>query len=446
MCVVIIGMVVRHDLLGVTSFVRATFVDEAYYRTLLHLFHSQALVLDSLVRLWTPLVLSLFVPCREQGYILFVGDQIKYAKEGKKMPAVKYLHQESEDNAKPEYIMGHSIQAVSLLVGASCGTVFAVPLIARICEGLIWKRERKPKTLLDKMASLFTQVASHAKVKAILIADAYYASGKIIKPLLPQGHHLVTRVRMTAVGFKPAKPPTQPKRGRPRKYGKKVKLRNLFKAWQCFTEAPSPVYGEEKVTIKFYSIDLLWKPIGQEVRFVLVKHPTRGKRIFMSTCLDLEPLTILKVYGLRFKIEVGFKQAIHSLGAYAYHFWMKDMRPIKRKAGDQHLERKSQRYREAVQRKMDAYHRYIQLACIAQGILQHLSIKFHKLNWKQFEKTSWMRTMKTDRAPSEMVVMTILRSTLIKFLLNRRNVPELVRFILDRASVDRRPRNKRPAA
>src|ERR1700692_4635834 len=45
-----------------------------------------------------------------------VGDGIKAPKRGKKMPAVKLLHQQSESNTKPEYIMGHSMQAVGLLV------------------------------------------------------------------------------------------------------------------------------------------------------------------------------------------------------------------------------------------------------------------------------------------------------------------------------------------
>jgi hypothetical protein len=37
------------------------------------------------------------------------------------------MHQQSESNTKPEYIMGHSLQAVSLLVHAA-QSVFAVPL------------------------------------------------------------------------------------------------------------------------------------------------------------------------------------------------------------------------------------------------------------------------------------------------------------------------------
>ncbi len=36
----------------------------------------------------------------------------------------------------------------------------------------------------------------------------------------------------------------------------------------------------------------------------------------------LAPLEILQIYGYRFRIEVGFRQAVHVLGAYGYHFWM----------------------------------------------------------------------------------------------------------------------------
>ena len=37
------------------------------------------------------------------------------------MPAVKMLHQQSASNSKPEYIMGHSFQAISLLVQGASG-------------------------------------------------------------------------------------------------------------------------------------------------------------------------------------------------------------------------------------------------------------------------------------------------------------------------------------
>jgi hypothetical protein len=45
----------------------------------------------------------------------------------------------------------------------------------------------------------------------------------------------------------------------------------------------------------------------------------------MSTDLALTAADIIYLYGLRFKIEHSFKQAIHLLGVFAYHFWMMDM-------------------------------------------------------------------------------------------------------------------------
>ena len=120
--------------------------------------------------------------------LVLVGDGIKVAKQGKKMPAVKLLHQESESNTKAEYIMGHSFQAVSILTQAG-KSVFAVPLAIRIHEGLVFSNRCK-RTLLDKMISLLMNVAIDEPY--YFVADAYYASGKVIKGL-PEDNHLITR-------------------------------------------------------------------------------------------------------------------------------------------------------------------------------------------------------------------------------------------------------------
>ena len=86
----------------------------------------------------------------------------------------------------------------------------------------------------------------------------------------------------------------------------------------------------------------------------------------MSISFTLAPLDIIRVYALRFKIEVSFKQALRVIGAYAHHFWMAAMTPLRRVSGNQYLHRKSDAYRNAVRRKIAAYHRHIQLVLIAQ--------------------------------------------------------------------------------
>lgn len=437
MCLVLVGFSTRTEHLGVSSFVRSCFLLPEKYRRLLHLFHTPALNLEKLTKLWAQLTLKLFSPVTRQGYLLLIADGLKVPKEGKKMPAVKTLHQESQDNSKPAFIMGHSFQAVGILAKGLLGGLFCVPLASRIHEGLVLSN-RDQRTLLDKLVELFLSITKFFTHKAILLADAYYASQKVIRPLLREGHHLVTRVRTTTVAFYPAIKLKKRKRGRPKLYGKKLRLRELWtKRSGDFLTAPSPVYGETNLQLRYFSLDLLWRPIGSLVRFVLVEHPTRGRIILMTTLLSLEPLEVLELYGYRFKIEVSFKQALHTLGTYAYHFWMMHMTPLRRRSGKQYLHRKSEKYREMVRNKIAAYHRYVQLGCIAQGLLQYLSAKFPARVWQHFN--SWMRTMKTDQSPSEMVVAQALRSSLPHFLTTMHGKHELEKFIVENADLDRMP-------
>lgn len=88
----------------------------------------------------------------------------------------------------------------------------------------------------------------------------------------------------------------------------------------------------------------------------------------------MSALEILHLYGYRFKIELDFRQAVHVIGAYANHFRMLGMKPLRRGYGDQYLHRATDEYRAAISRKLRAYHVYIQLGCIAQGLLQYLAI------------------------------------------------------------------------
>jgi DDE superfamily endonuclease len=428
MCLALAGFCLRTDLAGVSGWVRVLSLHEKAYPRLLHLCHSCALDVERLTACWVRLVLSLLTPVKAAGMTVWVGDGLKAPKEGRKMPAVKKLHQASANNSKPEYIFGHSFQAIGLLVTHTLGAVFAVPISSRIHEGAVFSN-RDRRTLLDKFVQLFLPLAAAAPGPSLLVADAYYASAKVIRPLLRQGHHLLTRVKAAAVAYElpPARPPGQ--RGRPRRYGAKVPLKSLWERTAAFVSAPSPVYGERDVTIRYAVHDLLWRPAGVFVRFILLDHPVRGRLILMSTCLQLQALDILRLYGLRFKIEVSFRQAIHTLGTYAYHFWMKLMKPHPHTSGNQYLHRTDQPYRDGVRRKLTAYHRYVQLGCVAQGLLQYLALAYGPRVWAQFK--GWLRTMNPHHAPSEAVVAQALRDSLPDFLLTAPPDHDLKKFLLD---------------
>ena len=123
MALCLAGIATRKDLQGVTSIVRALGLAPACYDRLLDLVHSQALDLNKLTRAWRGLVFRAHPGIlRVNGRPVLVGDGIKVAKTGRKMPGVKKLHQPSESNTKPEYIFGRSCSGITGGIWcANCG-------------------------------------------------------------------------------------------------------------------------------------------------------------------------------------------------------------------------------------------------------------------------------------------------------------------------------------
>ncbi len=425
LAVAVAGFCTRGDWLGVSSTVRTLGLAARCDDRLLDFFHSPSVDLACLTRLWARHALKLFPVHRTGGRAVLLGDGIKIAKSGRRMPAVKLLHQESDNNTKPTYIMGHSVQVISMLVGAGT-SFFAVPLGGRIHEGVKFTNRDK-RTLPTKFGDLLECLDIGEPFT--LLADAYDACGHLAERLLHRGCHLLSRARRNAVAYLP--PPAilgKRGRGRPCVFGLKIKLWTLFDCpgedWQT---ADSPVYGERGVPLRFLRRELLWRPLGQLVHDVLVDHPTRGRLILITTDLARAPIEVIRLYGLRFKLELSFKQALRVLGVYAYHFWMRSMDTLKRTEGTQHLHHKSDEYRDAVRRKIGAYHRHIQIGLIAQGILQYLAVTYPQLVWDSFG--SWLRTVRPGIPPSEFVTATALANSLPQFIAQRQTVPTFNKFL-----------------
>ena len=125
-----------------------------------------------------------------------------------------------------------------------------------------------------------------------------------------------------------------------------------------------------------------------------------------------------------------FKQAVRQIGSFSYHFWMPDMKPLRRRSGNQHLHRASPEYRDDVRRKLHAYHVFIQAGIVCQGLLHYLAVAFPQRVWNAFG--SWLRTIRPGIPPSELVVATALRQRLPEFLLNTAASNIFAKFIVER--------------
>lgn len=419
--IVFFSLMLRMDMAGVTSIVRCMGLVPGEYLNVLNFFHSSAFSVTTLCEAWFNIAHQIATPISLNGTPLYLVDGIKVGKAGRKMPGVKLLHQESDNNTKPEYIMGHYWGAISWVVSGG-SYAYALPLRCQIQDGL----KRSPSevaTLIDKMGTLVTDTLLNA---GIVVGDAYFTTRGFITTLRNAAHHYIGRAKSNTVGYElPPPPPGKRRRGRPRKYGKKIKLKALFDNPALFTDVTFAIYGKTEC-ICYHCIDLLWQ--GIHVRFVLTIMKDRTRSILLSTDRSLHPEEIIYAYSLRQKIEVSFKSLIHTLCGFGYHFWMKAMPKLNRGAGNQFLHRAGETYRSQVRRKIEAYERFVNIAAIALGTLQLLSLKYPSLIWKRFPL--WLRTLPEHGYPSEHVVRLTLQHDLHQIFLDNNDSP-LLQKILD---------------
>lgn len=423
--VIIWAMMLRLDVAGVTSIVRCMGLDPKHYVSLLHFFHSSAFSVVDICTSWKRIVFALSRPVQVGGRPICAVDAIKVGKAGRKMPGVKLLHQESSDNTKPDYIMGHFWGAVSLLSHA-CGTVVSIPLRFQIQDGL----KRSPSevaTLVDKMADLVLNTL--AGTNALVVGDAYYSNQKMLRSLMTAGLDYIGKMKISTIAYERPVAPERPRRGRPRKRGAKVKLRELFNESANFHAESLYVYGKMQ-EVRYLSRELLWHDIV--VRFVLSIMPDGSRAIISCSDLSLTDAQIIVAYGWRQKIEVSFKSMVHTLCAFGYHFWLQRMKKRKRGMGNQYLHRADEAIRRQILRKIEAYERFVNIAGIALGVLQVVGVRYADAIWQKFPV--WFRTLPRHGFPSELVVRLTLQHELHQIFLQEGQPLEIQKILADKSA------------
>jgi hypothetical protein len=392
---------------AVTSYLNAIGLSEEYYHQALHWFHSQAFRVDRLCECWSDWLSQHANVDRLQGQRLYVGDGIKVGKEGRKMPGVKGLHQESSNVSKPEWIRGHYFSALGLLLRVG-PAVFAVPLVFKRHDGIEAVTEAaRALTLVDKMAAL---CVAYMRPGSYVLLDAYYASAKVLKPLRQNGLHLISRVRSSTVVYAAfCRCPGQAGRGRPRKWGSPIHLQHLFAEPKDCLKTQIWLYGQF-TTVYYQSVQYVWDRPDAEVLFVLTQLPNGKQLILLSSDTSLTGAQVIQAYAKRFKIELCFRTLVHLLGGFAYQFWLKLLPNTPQFPSNLRLVDFTPVEQHQIQQKVEAFERFVNLNAIALGVLQILALEFPNAIWQDFPR--WFRTLPEHGYPSEQIVRLTLQHQL----------------------------------
>ena len=428
--IIIIGLMTRSDHLGLTSIVRELNLVPSSYMGILHFFRAESWVATQLQFAWLCFLSKLPLLYRtNDGRPVMVGDGVKESKEGRFMPGVKKLHQESENSAKGEYIFGHMFGGLGILLGGIASKLYCVLISLRLHDGLSavngWSQDEtyEEESHVVKMIK-DAVLATRTLGASILLLDRLFLTVPMLKALSEtQLLHVVTKAKLNATAYYEPKPKTG--RGARPKKGEKISAASLFKTKADeFRMITATLYGKEQ-EVPYYCVDLLWG-LGwyQKLRFVLTI--LEGKEtILVSTDLTLSPEQIISLYCRRFKIECSFRELKQVVAGFSYRFWSKSMpklnKYVKNEASQDKLRGiEDDKAQANIKLTVGAIDRFALLSCIALGLLQVVSILF--ANVFSGSAVRFMRT-KSNSVPSEATVAHFMRI----------NIYQLFRFFPDLA-------------
>ena len=237
--VVIVGLMLRSDRLGVTSIIRDLALDPSGYESLIHFFRSTAWDAGKIRDKWYRILVSKAPLLRIHGRVVLIGDGVKQSKEGYFIPGVKKMVQESEDSSKPQYIFGHMFGAVGVLAG-TLERHFCLPLKINIQEGLrsasLWDNSGiSPESHIIQMIESAFETAD-VFGRSILLLDRYFLTTSALRKQAelnaaygsPDHVTIVTKAKSNYVAYRKPAPKAPGAKGRPRLKGDTVKLSELL--------------------------------------------------------------------------------------------------------------------------------------------------------------------------------------------------------------------------
>jgi hypothetical protein len=418
--IIVVGLMLRTEHLGLTSIVRELSLSPDSYRSILHFFRSEGWTIDMIRNTWLNILISSHLVYRVAGKYILISDGVMQSKEGRYMPGVKKLHQESENSAKGEFIFGHMFGGLGLLMGDLSRKLYCVLISLRLHDGLGaihgWDEDASFEEESHVVKTIRDAILAVQRIgPSILLLDRLYLTVPMLQALSKEPLlQVVTRAKMNYTAFYGPKPKTG--RGAKAKKGEKAKIASFFQSKAAeFITAKAWMYGKSQ-EVSYYCIDLLWgDKLYKKLRFVLVIANNR-QSILASTDLSLSPLQIMELYGYRFKIECSFRELKQVVAGLSYRFWSKHMPKLSKykkneEAQETIKEIEDEKARSNIRSTVEAINGYAMLGCIALGLLQMISLFFADT----FSKSSlrFMRT-KSNAVPSEATIADFMRKNIYR--------------------------------
>ena len=150
---------------------------------------------------------------------VYVYDETHAIKTGHRQWGLHFFrnHRYSKRNVnQSKFHHGHQFGALGVLCHTATETVLFP----------VWARLIHPKTQQDTSHAVLERITARIP-PGLIIFDRGFNRKKVFQTCIDAGHHLLCRAKSNAVFYRLPPVVKRPKRGRPRKYGKRLSIRHL---------------------------------------------------------------------------------------------------------------------------------------------------------------------------------------------------------------------------
>jgi hypothetical protein len=250
-------------------------------------------------------------------HLVFALDDTLIPKYGKKIFGRGCHFDHASKPNMSRYIFGHNWVVLGLLYHWHLFSKWiCFPLVSRlfIPESII-EDKSSFNSRISLAVDMVTQIQDHLKQSFTLVADGLYAKKNLVRCCIEKGIVFISRLRNDAALYELVKPSKLKRRGRPRKYGKKLLLPKTV------NDKPKGVhtihlklYGERhKITFK--TRIAIWKPAAAPIKVFMVQlDDAKSFAYFFSTDLSLTVDRALTLVAARWSIETLFSDLKEHLG------------------------------------------------------------------------------------------------------------------------------------
>ena len=257
------------------------------------------------------------------GRLLLAVDDTTYGKTGKKISGCGIHHDHAAKQNCSRWIFGHCRVAVGTLLRCH-GRWACLPMGQQNFVPADKTEEKKKKTDWSKTkngiaARLLQFVTRLFDLPTLVVCDSWFGNGSLLRELrrtLGVQVHMLSRLRVSCVLYQMPERKKNPGRGRPSKYGERLpdvkslaaKMRDRARTEKVF------MYGRER-DCTFSELVCMSKAWKCRVKIVFVHRANGTAFPLIASDTELTAAQMIEYYAARWKIESGFKEIKHEIGA-----------------------------------------------------------------------------------------------------------------------------------